>query len=188
VKEERRGHLRASYADREQAIEMLKAAFTQDRLAKDEFEIRVGQAFTARTHAELAAVSGDIPAPLIPDQPSSTPTRIREQRTRREISQAELAAVLGVSRQTVIAIENGHYLPSLPLAFRIARFFDLTIDNMFAPVEVKQAHDDAHSARPGDQGGISIPRTKRQIDPRSLQLRSRDNALAAIEAGHIEGT
>ena len=60
-------------------------------------------------------------------------TRVREQRTQQGLSQAELAAALGVSRQTVISIENGRYLPSLPLAFRIARFFDLTVDKMFGP-------------------------------------------------------
>jgi putative transcriptional regulator len=41
--------------------------------------------------------------------------RVREQRAQRGLSQAELAAALGVSRQTVISIENGRYLPSLPL-------------------------------------------------------------------------
>jgi putative transcriptional regulator len=46
--------------------------------------------------------------------------RVREQRTARGMSQREAAAALGVSRQTVIAIENGRYSPSLPLAFRIA--------------------------------------------------------------------
>jgi putative transcriptional regulator len=131
VEEQGRGHVRASDADREQAIEMLKAAFTQGRLAKDEFEARVGQAFAARTHAELAAVTADIPAPVIPDQPPGIPARVREQRTGREMSQGELAAVLGVSRQTVISIESGRYLPSLPLAFTIARFFGLTVDTMF---------------------------------------------------------
>ena len=135
VEEEGRGHLRASHADREQAIEMLKAAFTQGRLAKDGFVARVDQAFTARTHAELAAITADIPAPVIPDRPPNTSTRVREQRTRRKISQAELAEALGVSRLTVISIENGHYLPSLPLAFQIARFFDLTVDKMFTPVD-----------------------------------------------------
>jgi len=59
--------------------------------------------------------------------------RIREQRTQRELSQAELAVVLGVSRQTVISLESGRYLPSLPLAFKIARFFDMTVDKMFGP-------------------------------------------------------
>lgn len=63
--------------------------------------------------------------------------QVREQRTQREMSQAELAAALGVSRQTVISIESGRYLPSLPLplAFAIARFFDLTVDKMFDPEE-----------------------------------------------------
>jgi putative transcriptional regulator len=59
--------------------------------------------------------------------------RVKEQRTQRGLSQAELAAALGVSRQTVISIENGRYLPSLPLAFRIARFFNVTVDKMFDP-------------------------------------------------------
>jgi len=59
--------------------------------------------------------------------------RVREQRTQRGLSQAELAAVLGMSRQTVISIENGRYLPSLPLAFRIARFFGFTVDKTFDP-------------------------------------------------------
>jgi putative transcriptional regulator len=59
--------------------------------------------------------------------------RVREERIQRGLSQAEVAAALGVSRQTVISIENGRYLPSLPLAFRIARFFDVPIDKMFDP-------------------------------------------------------
>jgi hypothetical protein len=56
------GRLRASHADREQVIEVLKVAFDRERLAKDEFDLRVGQAFAARTHAELAAVTAGIPA------------------------------------------------------------------------------------------------------------------------------
>jgi len=56
-----RGRLRASHADREQAIEVLKAAFVQGRLTKDEFDARVGQGFASRTYAELAAVTADLP-------------------------------------------------------------------------------------------------------------------------------
>lgn len=63
--------------------------------------------------------------------------RVREERTRRGLSQAELGSELGVSRQTVIAIEGGRYSPSLPLAFKIARFFGLTVDSMFDPEEEK---------------------------------------------------
>jgi putative transcriptional regulator len=59
--------------------------------------------------------------------------RVREQRTARGLSQADLGAALGVSRQTVISIESGRYLPSLPLAFRIARFFEVPVEKMFDP-------------------------------------------------------
>jgi hypothetical protein len=56
-----RGRLRTSRADREQAVEVLKAAFVEDRLTKDEFDARVGQALASRTYADLAALTADIP-------------------------------------------------------------------------------------------------------------------------------
>jgi putative transcriptional regulator len=58
---------------------------------------------------------------------------VREQRGTRGMSQVDLAAELGVSRQTIIAIESGKYSPSLPLAFRMARFFDLPVEKLFDP-------------------------------------------------------
>ncbi len=64
-----RGHLRASNADREQVISLLKPAFVQGRLTKDEFDLRVGQALASRTCAELAALTADIPADLVEVQP-----------------------------------------------------------------------------------------------------------------------
>ena len=64
-----RDRLRASHADREQVIDTLKAAFVQGMLAKDEFDLRVGQAFASRTYAELAAVTADLPADLTAAQP-----------------------------------------------------------------------------------------------------------------------
>ena len=54
--------LRASYRDRERVIELLKAAFVQGRLAKQEFDLRVGQALASRTYADLEAVTAGIPA------------------------------------------------------------------------------------------------------------------------------
>ncbi len=59
--------------------------------------------------------------------------RLRELRTAREWSQGELAERLGVSRQTINAIETGKYDPSLPLAFALARLFRLRIEDMFHP-------------------------------------------------------
>jgi len=57
-----RGQLRAAHADREHVIDLLKAAFVDGRLTKDELGTRAGQALTARTYAELAALTADIPA------------------------------------------------------------------------------------------------------------------------------
>jgi hypothetical protein len=59
-----RGHLRASHADRERVIGILKAAFVQGMLGKDDFDLRVAQTFASRTYAELAAVIADLPAGL----------------------------------------------------------------------------------------------------------------------------
>jgi hypothetical protein len=55
------GRMRASHADREQVIDVLKVAFVQGRLAKDGFDQRVGQALASRTVAELAALTADVP-------------------------------------------------------------------------------------------------------------------------------
>jgi putative transcriptional regulator len=57
--------------------------------------------------------------------------RLRVLRAERRWSQADLAEQLGVSRQTVNAIENEKYDPSLPLAFKLARLFGLTIEEVF---------------------------------------------------------
>jgi putative transcriptional regulator len=56
---------------------------------------------------------------------------VRELRRRDGLSQAELAEALKVSRQTINAIETGRYLPSLPLAIALARYFDTTVEEMF---------------------------------------------------------
>jgi putative transcriptional regulator len=57
--------------------------------------------------------------------------RLKVLRAERDWSQADLAGRLEVSRQSVNAIETGKYDPSLPLAFRIARLFDLAIEAVF---------------------------------------------------------
>ena len=59
--------------------------------------------------------------------------RVRMLRIEREWSQGDLAERLGVSRQTVHAIETGKYDPSLPLAFRISRLFGQRIEELFEP-------------------------------------------------------
>ncbi|WP_019177279.1 helix-turn-helix transcriptional regulator [Methanomassiliicoccus luminyensis] len=57
--------------------------------------------------------------------------RLEELRRRRGLKQEELADLLGVSRQTIGSLENGRYNPSIELAFKIARYFDLSIEEVF---------------------------------------------------------
>src|SRR6201989_1169214 len=65
------GRLRAAHADREQAIDTLKTAFVHGQLTKDELDTRAGQALAARTYADLAALTADIP----PRPPAARPVR-----------------------------------------------------------------------------------------------------------------
>jgi len=60
---------------------------------------------------------------------------LRVRRAANGWSQAHLADLLGVSRQTVNALETGRYDPSLPLAFRLARVFATTIEDLFTPTD-----------------------------------------------------
>ena len=62
--------------------------------------------------------------------------RLKVLRAERDWSQADLADYLEVSRQTINAIERGKYDPSLPLAFKIANLFELSIEEIFNPDEV----------------------------------------------------
>jgi putative transcriptional regulator len=58
-------------------------------------------------------------------------TRLRVLRAEKEWTQAQLAEVVGVSRQAIIAIENGKYDPALPLAFKLARAFAKNVEEVF---------------------------------------------------------
>jgi putative transcriptional regulator len=57
--------------------------------------------------------------------------QIRERRNELQLSQGELAKAVNVSRQTINSIETGKYVPSLPLALALARFFETTVEEMF---------------------------------------------------------
>jgi putative transcriptional regulator len=56
---------------------------------------------------------------------------VRELRAAQSLSQGQLAAAVGVSRQTINAIETGRYTPSLPLAIELARFFQRSVEEVF---------------------------------------------------------
>jgi putative transcriptional regulator len=56
---------------------------------------------------------------------------VRAMRVRRNLAQGQLAEAMGVSRQTINSIENERYTPSLPLALALARYFGVTVEEMF---------------------------------------------------------
>lgn len=64
--------------------------------------------------------------------------RLEEIRKERGIKQEELAAALEVSRQTIGSLENGRYNPSITLAFKFARYFNMSIEDIFIYEEGKQ--------------------------------------------------
>jgi hypothetical protein len=73
------GRFLASHTDREQVVDRLKAAFVEGRLTKDELDARAGRAFAARTYADLAALTADIPAGPAGSRPRPASTRVRAQ-------------------------------------------------------------------------------------------------------------
>ena len=91
-----RGRLRASHADREHVLDVLKAAFVQGLLTKDEFDMRVGQTFASRTYAELAALTADIPAGLIGAQPLRKPARAQTPHPENKVVNSCACATLAI--------------------------------------------------------------------------------------------
>ena len=59
-------------------------------------------------------------------------TRLKEVRARTDVTQEQLAEAVGVTRQTIISIERGNYTPSVALALRIARHFNVSVEDIFA--------------------------------------------------------
>ena len=88
-----RGRLRASHADREQVIGILKTAFVQGMLAKDEFDQRVDRTLAAQTYRDLAALTADLPAGLTaarPPQPAPAQDEPRIPRAGRVLAVATI--------------------------------------------------------------------------------------------------
>ena len=101
-----RSRLRASHADREQVIEVLKAAFVQERLDRDEFDLRVGRALASRTYADLAALTVDITSARL--------TRARPPEPAREPANKKKRAVAALSCATLAYPGLMAALPPIP--------------------------------------------------------------------------
>src|SRR5438552_12104890 len=102
-----RGRLRASHSDREHVVDVLKAAFVQGRLTKDEFDLRVGQTLAARTYAELAALTADLPAGPAAGAPPRRPAPAQARRPVSNVARAALCVVMAVAAPVVLSLSIG---------------------------------------------------------------------------------
>src|SRR5215469_14998205 len=97
----RHGRLRASHADRERVIGVLKAAFVQGRLTMDELDLRVGQTLASRTYADLIALTADLPAEYAPPRWPRVPAARRPARPTVSIA-AKLGACLAIGPAVLV--------------------------------------------------------------------------------------
>ena len=102
-----RGRLRASHADREHVIGTLKAAFVQGRLTKDELDLRVGQTFAARTYAELARLTADIPAGLIAASAPHKAARTRPRPLMKNAAKSGICVAIALATLLLTAYVTG---------------------------------------------------------------------------------
>ena len=103
-----RGRLRASHADREHVVDVLKAAFVQGLLTKDEFDMRVSRTFASRTYAELAVLTADIPAGLMGAQPLRKPARAQAPHPQNKVVNSCACATFAISVLTA-ALLTGNF-------------------------------------------------------------------------------
>jgi hypothetical protein len=135
--------LRAYYFDRQQVIGTLKAAFAQGRLTEDEYDERVGQASASRTHAELAALTADLPAGLTAARPP----------TAKDVRTGVLVIIVAASVLGVILL----WTPDNMLAF-VAALTAVATVIVAAPITVGLMVDARHQKR---SGGRLPPRPPR---------------------------
>jgi len=88
-------------------IGTLKAAFVQGMLAKDEFDQRVGQAFAARTHADLAALTADIPAGLTVGQPPREAARAQDRPTMSTAAKENIVVAVAILVPAILTFATG---------------------------------------------------------------------------------
>ena len=111
-----RGRVRASRADRERVIELVKVAFVQDRITHDELDTRIGLALASRTYADLADLTADIPAGPAAAEPAGTPARTLARAARR----SGICLLVPLALVGVIALTNAENLVGLAFFAAVA--------------------------------------------------------------------
>jgi hypothetical protein len=181
-----RGRLRASHADREQAIDVLKAAFVQGRLAKDEFDVRVGRVLASRTYADLGALTADIPGSVTsarpPDLHARRPGRVLSFKTAARVG--AVGAIPSVASAAVVLMQSSG-VPAVAglLLVGLTGFFVaglLTALLMFLSWAVRRSQRGPAQGPPPGQAGLG---SKRQEPARPLRTARHDPRHTAKRPG-----
>jgi hypothetical protein len=192
------GRLRASHDDREHVVEVLKAAFVQGRLTQDELDTRVGQALAARTYADLAGLTCDLPAdPGAARTPAPAPAtaaatapasaaRPRNAAAYRAVKTGAGAIAATIIAVTIVAVAVGQPQAAAVLAVIITIFAALTtafvaaLISVVLKVESRRHHRSRGKLPPGPASGAS-PRPPSPGPARPP--RRRPPGLLAVERG-----
>ena len=137
------GRWRASHADREQVVGILKAAFVQGRLTADELDERVGQALAARTYADLAALTTDLPADPAPDRapaPVPTPPPAPARRPHNTAASRAVKAGAGAIGAMVIAVIAAGVVVGQPVVFVFIAVFMVVLAAVTTAVVASLIH------------------------------------------------
>lgn len=182
------GRLRASHADRDRVIDGLKAAFVQGRLDQDELGHRVGQALAARTYADLAALTTDLPAGLIAAQPSRP---VRKRVTRPGVAlTACLTVVCGVMLTVLRAMPDSTPPVILLPFFVVTLTLTAGVPTSWLLILHAWLENRASSTAAGLPPGAGGPATRRAAQarpPRQLPHTDRDPGVTAEAAPRKPG-
>jgi hypothetical protein len=175
------GRLRASHADREQVIEVLKAAFVQGRLDRDEFDLRVGRALGSRTVADLAALTADLPTGQTAAGP---PQRARPPGARPVLRSGRVIAAATVLYAGVwaVAIPMGQHVVIPVLTITSLLYYMIVV--LIALEKVSGSPHETHSTRqpPPGAGGQASRRLPSADPARQLPPVDHDRQHAAETA------
>ena len=156
-----RGRLRASHADREQVIDVVKAAFVQGRLTRDELDARLALALASRTHAELAAVTADLPVGLIAAQLPARPARARapaNRAIRSGLGLISVAATLAAGAWAAAWLTGSAELFVLAMTITIAAFGSVLLAGAVMLESRSDQRSSGQSPRRPRGGGRTIRR------------------------------
>ena len=192
----RQGRWRASHADREQVVGALQAAFVQGRLTADELDERVGQALAARTYAELAALTTDLPADPAParqpapatqpapDRQSAPARRLQNPAARRAVKAGAgaigvaviaLGVVIAVAGEPAAAVFVAVFMLVLAAA---ATAVVASVIHVALKLEARQRSRPRGQQPPGPESGAAGHSAQHAQAPEANQVRPPHGLLA----------